>query len=231
LKAPAIVQEAVELRRLPRVTIEMSGDEHCRGLYEHFTRRHARYRLIQNKAWGVALLRLPDTNEQYLAGGRREKLRNHLKKAKRKGYTVDLVDRVASLDEIMAINGSAEERQGRPMHPDYLDREQVVAYLGRASELYGVYDGDGVLQAYADVREAGDVVCVSRLLGAADALRDGVMWLMMAEIIARMIERRQANGKPTWFMYDMFSGASAGLRQFKEGIGCEPYTVKWTWRA
>ena len=230
MKRPEILTEALELRRLPRVTIEMRGDALCRELFEHFTRRHPKYRVIQNKAWGAALLRLPDTYELYLAGGKREKLRNHIKRATRKGYTVGVVDPVARLDEIMAINGSAEERQGRPMHPDYLDREAVVAYLGRASEIYGVSDGEGVLKAYVDVREAGQVVCVSRLLGAADALPDGVMWLMLAEVIHRMIDRRRDQGEPTWFMYDMFSGASSGMVRFKEGIGLEPHTVKWVWR-
>ncbi len=231
MKRPDIVRQAAELRRLPRVTIEMSGDEQCRALYDWFTRRHPAYRLIQNKRWGVALLRLPDTFEEYLAGGRRQRVRQHVSRARKMGYTAGPIDPIARLDEIMAINASAEERQGRPMHPDYLDRQAVVAYFVRSSEVYGVSDAEGVLRAYVDFRVAGQVACLSRLLGDADALPHGVMYLMLVEVIRTMIERRRADGAPDWFMYDMFSRASAGMRQFKELIGCEPHTVSWVWRA
>jgi hypothetical protein len=56
------------------------------------------------------------------------------------------------------------------------------------------------------------------------------MYLLIMETIQEVIRRRQAAGRPTWFMYDMFPGASLGLRTFKHVIGCRPYRVSWSWR-
>ena len=74
------------------------------------------------------------------------------------------------------------------------------------------------------------MVCVERLLGHADALKQGVVWVLVTGAIRMLSESRQDEGHPTWFMYDMFSGASPGMRQFKQWIGCEPYRVSWSWR-
>jgi len=214
------------------VTIEMRGDEQrCRDLYDYFTRRHPKYRLIQNKAWGVALLTLPDTFADYVGGQKRQRLRHHVNCAVKAGYTFAPLDPFGRLDEVMAINRSVDERQGRAMHPDYFDEAAVRRYFEQGSEVYGVSDSAGVLRAYADLRACGQVAVLLRLLGHADALKDGVMYLLLAEVIHRMIDRRQSDGTPAWFMYDMFSGASAGLGQFKRTIGCESYRVRWVWRS
>jgi hypothetical protein len=232
LRLPPLLAEAMELSRLPAVTIEMrGGDQRCRQLYDYFTRRHPKYRLIQNKRWGVALLPLPDTFANYMGGGKRQRLRQHLSRAVKAGYTFAPLDPFGRLDEVMGINRSADERQGQAMHPDYFDEAAVRRYFEQGSEVYGVSDSAGVLRAYADIRVCGDVAILLRLLGHAEALDQGVMYLLLTELIHTMIDRRRSDGTPAWFMYDMFSGASAGLRQFKRTIGCEPYRVKWVWRS
>ena len=223
------VAEAVELSRLPVVQIEMTGDENCRELYSYFTRRHARWRLIENKRWGVALLLLPEVFVDYpgIAG---PYMRRKVNRATRAGFTVTHVDALTRLDEVLAVNRSAEERQGRPMDPDYLNEEAVRRYFERASDVYGVIDATGVLRAYISLRTCGEVTVLDRLLGHAEALDQGVMYLLVMETIRELIGRRQMDGRPKWFMYDMFSGGSPGLRQFKHRIGCKPYRVSWSWR-
>jgi hypothetical protein len=230
VKLRGFVEEGLRLLRLPTVAIEMCGDERCRELYEAFTRPHARWRLIQNKAWGVALLAIPQRYDDYLRDRDRSHLRREVNRATRAGFTFARLDPLARLDEVLAINGSAEERQGRPMHPDYMDEQAVRRYFERASDVFGVTDGAGVLRAYLCLRMCGEVVCVERLLGHADALKQGVVWVLVTGAIRMLSESRQDEGHPTWFMYDMFSGASPGMRQFKQWIGCEPYRVSWSWR-
>ncbi len=230
VKLPDLVAEALELYRLPDVAIEMSGDERCRELYEAFTRRHARWRVIRNKAWGVALLAIPERYVDYLRTPDRSHLRREVNRATRAGFTFARIDPLARLDEVLAINGSAEVRQGRPMHPAYMDEQVVRSYFGRASDVFGVTDAAGVLRAYLCLRTCGEVACVERLLGHADALKQGVMWVLLTGAIQELIESRLDAGQPTWLMYDMFPGASPGMRQFKHWIGCEPYKVSWSWR-
>jgi hypothetical protein len=220
----------LEVLRLPSARIEMSGDDRCRLLYTAFTRRHSRLKVIQSRRWGVALLRVPAQYDEYLGDPRRSHVRKQLKHARRFGPAFGRLDPVARLDEILAINRSARERQGEPMHPDYRDEAKVRTYLERASDVFGVSDADGVLRAYICVRVCGDVAVLERVLGHADALKQGVVWVLFAETVRELSARRQAAGRPTWFMYDTIVGATPGMRQFKEWVGFEPYRVSWSWR-
>jgi hypothetical protein len=229
VRLPRLLDEGLELVRLPRATIEMSGDDACLYHYRDFTRRHPRWRLIQNKAWGVALVPLPERPEDYLSGIRK-KLRRRVERAAEAGFTFGPVDVIARIDEVLAINKSAAQRQGIPMHPDYFDEAAVRTYFEWAGPTYGVTDGAGVLRAYLCLRTAGEVAIVERILGHADALDEGVMYVLTIGAIQDLIERRGADGRPRWFMYDMFSGASEGMRTFKHVIGCRPYRVSWSWR-
>lgn len=218
------------LLRLPGVTIQMSGDERCRNLYKAFTRPHATWRVIQNKRWGVALLPIPERYDDYLLDPARSHLRKQVKYAKRAGFTFARLDPLSRIDEVMAINRSAEARQGQPMHPDYLDEDKVRLYFGSEGDVFGVTDSAGVLRAYICLSICGEVACVARLLGHADALKQGVVWPLITGTIHELVELRQADGRPRWLMYDMFPGAAPGMRQFKYWIGCEPYRVSWSWR-
>ena len=230
MKRPRLLTEALELYRLPRVAIEMSGDEPCRVWYEICTRRHRRWRVIQNKAWGAALLQIPEHFDDFLRGPRRSQLRREMNRALRYGYTFDRVDPATRLDEIMDIHRSAQERQGRPMHPDYLDQEKVRRFLERSAEWFGVFDSAGHLRAYFGFRICGCVATCERVLGHADHLDSGIMYLLQAGVTRELSLTRVATGGPDWLFYDMFSGASPGLRQFKRWTGFEPYRVSWSWR-
>lgn len=227
----ALPRQALGLVRLPGVRVEMSGDAVCRGLFDAFTRRHARWRLIQNKRWGVAMLRVPVEFDPWLTDPARAHLRKQLKHARKAQFSFTFVDPIAKLDEILEINRSAGERQGQPMHPDYLDETAVRRYFAEGRDVVGVTGRDGELRAYLSVRFCGELAVVERVLGHADALRDGVVWVLMSEAVRWLVDRRGASGQPTWFMYDMFSGSTTGMRQFKTWLGFAPYRVRWVWRA
>ena len=229
MKLPKLVAEALDLRRLPSVKIEMSGEESCYGHYRYFTRRHPRWRLIQNKKWGVALAHVPERPEEYKKQTSRL-MRRRVKHATDAGFTFTRIEAIDRVEEILAINRSTDERQGRPIHPDYLDEPTVRRYLARSGDVYGVDDANGTLRAYLCLRMCGEVAFIERLLGHADALEDGVMYLLIMGTLEDLIEHRRTEGQPTWFMYDMFSGAAPGMRDFKHVIGCRPYRVEWSWR-
>jgi hypothetical protein len=228
MRPPTLVAEAVDLLRLPQVRIEMSGNDECRLLYDAFTRRHARWRVIQNKSWGAALVRLPDRHEDYLAATS-QLMRRQLKRAAKAGYTFACIDPADHVSEVLEINRSTSERQGRPMHPDYFDEAAVRRNFEHAEEGFGVFDGSGVLRAYLTTRTCGELAYLLRFLGHRDALHDGVMYLLISGAVEQFIERRAATGLPMWFMYDMFPGGTEGLRTFKHVIGCRPYRVSWSW--
>ena len=223
------IRLGIELSRLPGVRIDLWGDERCRALYRSFTARHPRFPLVQHKRHGVALAPVPDTFASYLAGGTRQALRTNRKRAIERGYTFQRIDPAARLDEILAVNRSANERQGRPMEAGYVAPDVVRASFQQAPDVFGVLDRDGVVRAYLDLRTCGELAVLGRLLGHVDVLDDGVMYLLISEGIREVVERRDATGTPTWVMYDTWYGGGAGIRYFKQRLGFAPYRVRWRW--
>jgi hypothetical protein len=216
--------------RAPRVTIAMYGDQEARAAYEAFTARHPRFRVTSAKRWGVALLVLPDSFDDYVAGSSKAYLRRQSRRAEKAGYRHASVDPLDHLDEILEINRSAPSRQGRAMTASYLDRDAVARTFGHRAAIEGILDKEGRLRAYADALPLGDVILLSRILGHADHLEHGTMYLLVSELVRAAIERRRRlSGEPTWVMYDTFWGASRGLAYFKERCGFMPYSVKWVW--
>jgi hypothetical protein len=220
-----------EVLTAPRVRIELFGSDEARRAYEHFTSPHPRVRVIASKSWGAALLPLPATFDGYLGGGSRALLRQKRRRALSLGYEVRAFDGLERLDEVMEINRSAPERQGIPMLAGYLDDRRVGAYLGAAGELMGAFAADGRLSAYAHVPQLGDVASLYRLMGHADRLDDGIVYLLVSDVVAACLERRDRTRHPQWLMYDMFWGAAPGMRYFKRRLGFRPYRVEWAWRA
>jgi hypothetical protein len=221
-------ERSLTVLRAPRVRIEIYGDPDARAVYQLFTSRHPRFKITTAKRWGVALLRLPDTFDAYLAGCSRLLLRRR-RRAESEGFKYGLVLPLEHLDEIVEINRSAPRRQGRPMTEVYVDRDLVAKTFEANTPVHGILSREGRLRAYAVVIVVGDAYVFSYLLGHADDLGDGIMYLLMSEILRSCIEARRSDGTPTWLMCDTFWGASKGLAFFKERAGFAPHTVDWVW--
>lgn len=215
--------------RSPRIRIEMYGDAHARRIYRAFSARHHRFRFTRAKRWGVALIRLPATMDEYLAGSSRELLRRKRRAAEKGGFRYAQVAAADHIDEILAINLSSPTRQGRSLPGYYLDREHVEETFRDRPMIHGILDPDGRLRAYAWVPRAGNFILFETLLGHADDLETGVMYLLMSEVIRSTIATRDQDGSPEWAMYDTFWGAAPGLAYFKERLGFKSYTVDWVW--
>ena len=213
----------------PRIRVELFGDDEAKSFYTTFSAPHPRFRFTQAKRWGVALLDLPRSFDEYLAGGSREYVRRQRRRAEKAGFHYAIVSPLDHLDDILAINRSAPTRQGRPMREAYLDRERVRDSFIDRPEVHGVLDADGRLWAYAATDRMGDAYLVGILLGHADVLAQGAMYYLISEVVRWCIGSRAADGTPHWLMYDTFWGASKGLAYFKERMGFRPYTVEWVW--
>lgn len=220
---------ANEILGLLEVTIRMSGNAMAKSTFNNFTKPHPKYKFIQNKRWGVGLLQLPDIFGDYLKGKDKQALRTNRRRSIELGFSFEKFDPREYLDEVLAINTSMQVRQGDPMTPDYLNIEGLRIWAQDEPTIYGLFDANGVLKAYAHILIYGEVFVFSRLLGHADDLDRGIMYLLISEVVREMIERKRKQGTPIWAMYDTFFGASAGLRYFKERLGFRPYKVRWMW--
>lgn len=192
--------------------------------YRYYTKRHPKYKIIQNKSWGAALIDLTQcaSREAYLE---RIKGRNcgawHARRARARGYRLAEIDRNEHIDAIHDINNSVGERQGRPMDASYQEKRLSFDVLPNFS-YYGVFDASGKLVAYATLGHYGNFSAFGQLMGYRN--NDGVMHLLISDIVARLIER----GGVDYVMYDTFFGALPGLRQFKTVLGFQPYRARYS---
>ncbi len=211
------------------MAIALYGDHEARAVYQSFSARHPRFKFTSFKRWGVALLRLPGTPEEYLNGGPRLPRRRR-KHAEAEGYRYALVPPVAYLDDIVELYQSAPQRQGRPIPARLQDREYLLGTIAARDEVHAILDAGGRLRAFAIIIDAGDAYTFSAMIGHADHLENGIMYLLMGEVVRACVAARRPDGSPSWLVYDTLWGASPGLTFFKERTGFAQFTVRWVWR-
>jgi hypothetical protein len=110
-------------------------------------------------------------------------------------------------------NFAADQRQAKLL-PDPSD-----AY--ERSRCYGAFNAGGQLVAYCNIGLYGNFASAEELVGYKN--RDGMMYLMLAEIVCRLIEEDGID----YFMCDSFFDAKAGHRKFKRRLGFRPYRVRY----
>jgi hypothetical protein len=195
-----------------------------RDTYRSFTRPHPRYKLIRAKTVGAALIDLSafPCRQAYLdhIKGKNEG-GYHAKRALKRGYVFSEIDRNHYVDEIYAINTSLYHRQGRPMEGHYTTKQEYYDSLAHFG-YYGILDREGKLVAYANIGIYGNFAAFSQMLGLRN--NDGIMHLLLVEIICRLIDARQVD----YVMYDTFFGAQPGMRAFKTKLGFKPYRVRYS---
>jgi hypothetical protein len=206
----------------------MFGGDEARAAHRAFTARHPRFRVTSAKRWGAALLSLADSFDVYLASTS-TLVRRRRTAALKAGYRYALVRPLEHIDDILEVNRSAPTRQGRTMDRVYTDRDEMLRTFADGRSIDAVLDAAGRLRAYADVPDLGDAFVFSFIIGHADDMDHGIMYLLATEAVGRCIARRRPDGTPGWLMYDTFWGASEGLVFFKERLGFRPYTVDWRW--
>jgi hypothetical protein len=216
---------------LHEVTIRISGDPNSKSTFHELTKPHPKYKFIQNKRWGAGLLLLPERFDDYLKGKDKQALRTNRRRSTEYGFRFDKFAPSEHLEAILAINTSTRVHQGYRMSSAFLNIGSLRNWTEDKPTIYGLFDPHESLKAYAHVRHCGEVAIFSSLLGHAEDLDKGIMYLLVSEVIREMIEHKCRQGIPIWAMYDTFFGASPGLRYFKERLGFKPYKVRWIWEA
>lgn len=213
-----------------RLELNLFGSAEAEAAYRGFSKGHRLLPFIAAKGFGAALFRLPETADEYLRGKPFEFARRQRRKAMKAGFRFRRFEAAEHEQTILAINRSALERQGRAIPTAYTDEKEVSRFCRENSALFGVFDVGGKLVAYAHAPVLGDIYLLSRILGHTDHQKSGIMYLLVTGITGEMIHRKNENGYPTWAMYDMFLGASSGLRFFKDRLGFRPYRVRWQFK-
>jgi hypothetical protein len=226
-KLSQLFDQVATIAKLPVAPLQFRlvlNPENVEKIYKYYTKAHPKYKIVQHKAVGAALVDLSRfrNRDEYMEEIKgRNSAGAHARKAKGKGYTVTEIDRNNFVDDIYEINTSVEIRQGRPMAPHY--REKTTSYPSEVNyKYYGVLNAAGKLVAYGDVGFYGNFAAFSRVIGVRN--NDGIMHLMVTEIICQLIEA----GNYQYLMYDTYFGASPGLKTFKKMLGFQPYRAKYS---
>lgn len=217
-----------ELPQLPRVTINLGTAPGAEILRKALMAPHPKFPLLGRKQAGACLLDLSQYKDfdAYLSGssgtGSAAYLRRKRRKALRLGYTVRKFRSENHQRELLAINTSAPMGQAKKMSQSYL-REDFTLLRSNWQTPYGVFTADGVLVGYILLSEQGEVGVLGQILGHADHLDNGIMYLLTTEVIGNLIDENRAR----YCFYDMWFGALEGLRTFKQRCGFKPYFVHW----
>src|ERR1700689_3077017 len=123
---------AWEILTAPSARVELFGGSTSRRIYESYTARHPRLRVVARKRWGVAMLALPDSVEEYLSGRSRELVRRQRRRALSRGFSFRPFDASLPVADVLAVNRSAPTRQGQPMLRNYLDESSVRRFCNAA---------------------------------------------------------------------------------------------------
>lgn len=151
--------------------------------------------------------------------------RRRAARAERLGYRFGYVIRSLYEDDIYRINTSASSRQGRPMSAGYLDRPRYGPEPLHCPRhhvyTYGVLTGNDRLVAYLWLYRSGELAMVSSILGHADRLDDGIMYLLFRGTL----ESQQPLGGTVF--YNLWDSGTDGLRFYKERVGLHRGDVEW----
>jgi hypothetical protein len=172
---------------------------------------------------GAAVMDITGGFPQFVEG--RRTARKRAGRALRFGYRFSEVDRPAYTQDIHDVNTSKRERQGRPMTAGYLQKGVYspipMVCPSHHVYTYGILDPDDTLRAYLWLYRSGQLAMVSSILGHADHLENGVMYLLYLG----MLEQQWPLGGTVF--YNRWDSGTDGLRFFKERVGLHQGDVAW----
>jgi hypothetical protein len=215
-------EKILGIMKSERLEVQMFGGNDAYQVFRESTRARL-------ASLGVALAAVPESVGEVFRGKRFHEARRKRNRAIKAGFVVRKVTPMDHRDGIYAINNSAPVRQNRPMATYLTDLDEVRRFCETSSEIYGVFDDEGELRAYAHGILCGEVFVLDRFIGHRDALRQGVMFLLMHEVVTALVKHRQAHGNPRWVQHHLYFVSWDGARQFKKEAGFGPYRVKWSW--
>ena len=220
-------QLALEIAKLPKIKIDLFGDDVARQAYEDFTSPHRLMPFVAKKSFGAALIDLSD--EEVSSLSTLKYARRRYNRSLKHGHVFRKFDAVKEIDALMEINKSTNFRQGSQLTENYFDRQHVEEVARKETPSFGIFSSEDKLLAYTHAPIIGDAFVYSWILGHDEYLQMGTMFHLVADTNRWMREHYIANRYPRWAFYDMFLGSSSGLRYFKEKAGFVSYRVTWRW--
>lgn len=227
-----------EARQLPLIEIDLrcagtAGNDpffaHAvRRFHREATRRHRKFPLVRNYAYGFSACRLPANFDDYFMSIEGAARRNY-KKSCRLGYRFERIEYDDHLQDVTEIVRSTPVRQGKPMPESYFTRALSATRNPPSNSplhdypYFGILQGDRLV-AYCSCLIAGDLCAIQTIYGHADRQADGVVPMMLIDV-ARWIMQHHPDVK--FYAYGNYYGAGETMRRFKRKFGFLPHRVRW----
>jgi len=126
------------------------------------------------------------------------------------GYEVRDYERAYFINDIIDVNKSKPIRQGRKMKNSYLTPKLPFENLDNF-RYFGLFNNEGKLIAYLHAGFFGDFVIIANILGHADYLKHGIMYVIITHLVSICFERNIDK-----IIYSSHIFCSESLRVFKE---------------
>lgn len=153
--------------------------------------------------------------------------RNLRNKAIKLGYTCKYIsyeERNNLLNDIYEINISSINRQGKRMKESYLEYPKEMSDNTTCNKHYSLWYGvfkDSKMVGYIVGAYCGNMVAFSMILGHADYLKDGIMYLLSNHVM-----NTSYNLGCRYCLYSRWSDGTDGLRTFKHNLGFKITNLK-----
>ncbi|MBK9399407.1 MAG: hypothetical protein IPN36_00705 [Bacteroidetes bacterium] len=214
------------IQKLPHAEIKIDTQaEEGKRMFSYYTKRHPRFFIIRNKTIGVALLPLLsfDSFENYLSSvSGKNSAAYYARKAEKNGYAFRKIDPDVYADAIHQIHTSSNTRQGKSLTGTYL-KPLLIYPKNEVNTYFGLFKGEELV-AYLWLVRSGELITFNRLMGHADYLKDGIMFMLVLKGVEQIFTLRD---RPAYIMYDTLLAASDVLGLFNRRLGFKHYKVKW----
>jgi len=201
-----IIKLITDIRKAPGMILNITED-----FYGIVTKPHPTIRIIPNKKYLIALMKVEDYKPL-------SKVKYEINKATKRKYYCRIALARNYINDMIEINESTPVRQGRPMTELYTNRQLFIERMQYKLFYFAVKDEK--VYAYLHLRRSGDIIIVNSVLGHADYLKDGIMYLLFDYMFRTLTKDRL-------IMYDSFLGNTTGLNYFKRKLGFKPFNIKW----
>lgn len=165
----------------------------------------------------IDLARYDSANHFLDTLGKRGHLAPQSLKARSRGYAVRELERQRYLDDIWALNALPEDKQIR-LTDGFPALTETAPHH---TTYFGAFARSGALVAYCRLTLHSNFAAIEELIGNRN--KDGVLFLLLAEIVNQLIAQRTVN----YLMHQGFQDKTASTRQFMRRAGFEPFRVRY----
>jgi len=157
------------------------------------------------------------------------KTRYEFRKVAEDGYTfrpLSTIERSSRLNELFAINTSADHRQGGKMDETYFEFPEEMALeicLSHFHKTYGAFTSIGEWVGYIDVRFCGEWASTYHILGHKHFLQACKKGSLMVNLWFEMVRDIMTNHPQVKYVfYHLMDVGNPGLQAWKKRVGLEP---------